>query len=179
MGIRLVWGQKIASSNLATRTYEAFEMSYDPLDRKLLELESHLRDLTPEQRDKILDWIKTGKQRTAKINKSIKALQDSMDTLRVLIKYTVFDLEATRRENMELREQVAQLQRILEGHGYYTEGSIEIGRELPEGESGLIDLPEMGDFIHNAECDHPYDCYCECLHCQAFRERMSLGDGAD
>lgn len=154
-------------------------MSYDPLDRKLLELETHLRDLTPEQRDKILDWIKTGKQRAAKINKSIKALQDSMDTLRVLIKYTVFDLEATRRENGELREQVAQLQRILEGHGYYTEGSIEIGTELPEGEGGLIDLPEMGDFIHNAECDHPYDPVCECPHCERFRDRQEWHREAD
>ena len=35
--------------------------------------------------------------------KSISALQESLDYLRVCIKYMVFDLEATRRENKYLR----------------------------------------------------------------------------
>ena len=82
-------------------------MPTDPLNDKLLEIDSHLRDLTPEMRDKILDWIRTGKHKAAAIQKSVNALQDSLDTLRVIIKYTVFDLEATRRENQFLRDQLA------------------------------------------------------------------------
>ena len=95
----------------------------------------------------------------------------------------VFDLEATRRENLELQEMVAQLQRVLEGHGYYAEEGVELiadGDQLPEGEGGLIDLPDIGDFIHNNECEHPYDTNCWCEHCEACRIRMQQhGDGAD
>ena len=35
--------------------------------------------------------------------KSISALQESLDYLRICVKYMVFDLEATRRENEYLR----------------------------------------------------------------------------
>ncbi len=39
-----------------------------------------------------------------KFEKSLSDLQDSLDYLRISIKYTVFDLEATRRENTYLRK---------------------------------------------------------------------------
>jgi hypothetical protein len=39
-----------------------------------------------------------------KIEKSINSLQESLDYLRVCIKYQVFDLEATRRENEYLKK---------------------------------------------------------------------------
>ena len=163
-------------------------MSYDPLDSQILEIENHLRDLTPEERDRILDWIKNGKQKATNIKKLMEEVSNSFDTLRVVIKYMVFDLECTRRENKQLQETIAQLQEALEGHGLYAEDTNDnvgvlgewSGDELPEGEGGLIDVPNVGDFIHNTECDHPYDCDCECEFCHAFRNRMSLGgDGAD
>ncbi len=164
-------------------------MSHDPLENKLLEIEDHLRELTPEQQNKILDWIKNDKQRLLTIKKSLDSLQGSLDTVRVLVKYTMFDLEATRREKIDLQEQVAQLQQALEGHGHYAEDGIEQHLEpdagdfmmqLPEGEGGLIDLPSIGDFIHNSECGHPYDVDCWCEHCEACRIRMQQhGNGAD
>jgi len=43
-----------------------------------------------------------------KFEKSLSDLQESLDYLRICIKYQVFDLEATRRENEYLR-------RLLEG----------------------------------------------------------------
>ena len=43
-----------------------------------------------------------------KFEKSLTDLQESLDYLRICIKYQVFDLEATRRENEYLR-------RLLEG----------------------------------------------------------------
>jgi len=164
-------------------------MSHDPLENKPLEIEDQLRDLTPETRNRILDWIENDKQRTGKIIESVDSLKTSLDTLRVNIKYTVFDLEATRREKIDLQEQVAQLQRVLEDHGHYAEEGIEQHLEpdegdfmmqLPEGEGGLIDLPSMGDFIHSSECDHPYDTDCWCEYCEACRIRMQqYGNGAD
>ncbi|MFA5239219.1 MAG: hypothetical protein WC476_05860 [Phycisphaerae bacterium] len=39
-----------------------------------------------------------------KLEKSISELQESLDYLRICIKYQLFDLEATRRENEYLRK---------------------------------------------------------------------------
>ena len=39
-----------------------------------------------------------------KLKKSINNLQESLDFLRICIKYQLFDLEATRRENAYLRK---------------------------------------------------------------------------
>jgi hypothetical protein len=43
-----------------------------------------------------------------KLEKSISTLQESLDYLRVCIKYQVFDLEATRRENEYLRRLIEE-----------------------------------------------------------------------
>ena len=160
----------------------------DPLENKLLEIEDQLRDLTPETRNRILNWIKNDKQRANHMQESVDSLKRSLDTIRVNIKYTLFDLEATRREKAVLQKQLMALREVLEGKGYFTEegfDGIELiddgdGELLPEGEGGLIDLPNIGDFIHNSECEHPYDAQCWCEHCEACRIRMQQhGEGAD
>ena len=46
----------------------------------------------------------------ARMKKTICELQDSLDYLRLSVKYLVFDLEATRRENKYLRG-------LLDEHG--------------------------------------------------------------
>lgn len=157
-------------------------MSFDPMTDKLMEIEDHLRDLTPDQRDRLLGWITKNKQKANKLIERVQAVQTSLDTLRVQIKYQCFDLEATRRENVQLQEQIAQLQQILESKGYYSEEVIEIdenGTVLPEGEDGLIDLPHVGDFIHNNECNHPYDVDCECMFCEDYRWRQRQQNGSN
>ncbi len=156
-------------------------MPNDPLNSKLLEIENHLRDLNPEQRDQLLDWIKTGKQQTANIIKIVNALQDSLDTLRVHIKYTVFDLECTRRENQVLRDRINDMTEEMCSRGHYSEDEPMPGIEVfPPAGNGLIDIPETGDFIHSSECDHPYDAHCWCEYCDACRIRMQQhGEGAD
>lgn len=157
-------------------------MPTDPLNDKLLEIDSHLRDLTPEMRDKILDWIRTGKQKATSIRNSVNALQESLDTLRVIVKYTVFDLEATRRENQFLRDQLADLHEEMSSRGYYAENENPPSgmMMLPEAEEGVIDLPEIGDYIHNNECGHPYDIDCHCPHCDEYRWRMNQqSEGSD
>ena len=44
-----------------------------------------------------------------RIQAAIGELQDSLDYLRLSVKYLVFDLEATRRENAYLRRLVEQI----------------------------------------------------------------------
>ena len=162
-------------------------MSFDPLNDKLMEIEDHLRDLTPGQRERLLGWISKNKQKAEKLIEKVEVVQDSLNTLRVLIKYQSFDLEATRRENVQLQEQIAQLQQILESKGYYANDDNNVvidgdwaGDELPEGEGGLIELPHVGDFIHNNECDHPYNVDCQCMFCKDYRWRQQQqSEGSD
>ena len=60
-------------------------------------------------------------ERRERIKASVTELQESLDYLRLSVKYLVFDLEATRREN-------AYLRRMLE------QSSRDAQRELDEGE---------------------------------------------
>ena len=62
-------------------------------------------------------------ERRERIKASVNELQESLDYLRLSVKYLVFDLEATRREN-------AYLRRMLE------QSSRDAQRELDEGEDG-------------------------------------------
>lgn len=62
-----------------------FESSDNPKERKLAEQAKKIH-LTHKQ-----------------FEKSLSNLQESLDYLRICIKYQVFDLEATRRENADLR----------------------------------------------------------------------------
>ena len=62
-------------------------------------------------------------ERRERIKASVTELQESLDYLRLSVKYLVFDLEATRREN-------AYLRRMLE------QSSRDAQRELDEGEEG-------------------------------------------
>jgi hypothetical protein len=48
------------------------------------------------------------KARRADIKKSVSAMQETIDFLRLWIKYMLFDLEATRRENQYLRKMLEE-----------------------------------------------------------------------
>ncbi len=45
-----------------------------------------------------------------KLSESLTKLQQSLDYLRVMVKYQLFDLEATRRENAQLRKMLEDRQ---------------------------------------------------------------------
>lgn len=74
------------------------------LENKLNELVKEFGETADPQHRK---WAKLARQAQVnrkKLEKSIDSLQESLDYLRVCIKYQVFDLEATRRENKYLRK---------------------------------------------------------------------------
>ena len=62
-------------------------------------------------------------ERRERIKASVNELQESLDYLRLSVKYLVFDLEATRRENSYLRKMLEQSSRDAQ-------------RELDDGEEG-------------------------------------------
>ena len=67
---------------------------------KLLE---KINTLPSNQQARIKEAAANTQDRHDQMKKTIVELQDSLDYLRVSVKYLVFDLEATRRENKQLR----------------------------------------------------------------------------
>lgn len=70
------------------------------------ELEKLVREVGPFQgpsEERLLELAKQSRDCRKKLDTSIQGLQDSLDYLRVSLKYLLFDLEATRRENAYLK----------------------------------------------------------------------------
>ena len=71
---------------------------------KLANLMSEINTLPESERQKLANLAKQTRDRHDKMKKTVSDLQESLDYLRLSIKYLVFDLEATRRENKYLRD---------------------------------------------------------------------------
>ena len=74
------------------------------LEDKLNELVKEFGEISNPKHKKLVELAKQAQDNRKKLQKSISTLQESLDYLRVCIKYQVFDLEATRRENTYLRK---------------------------------------------------------------------------
>jgi len=79
-------------------------MDETSLEDKLNELVKEFGDAVDPQHRKLATLAKQARANRKKLEKSINSLQESLDYLRVCIKYQLFDLEATRRENKYLRK---------------------------------------------------------------------------
>ncbi|HUU98935.1 MAG TPA: transcriptional regulator [Phycisphaerae bacterium] len=76
--------------------------------KKLAELLAQIETLPDSERQRLQALAAETKQRHELIKKSVNTLQESIDFLRLWIKYLLFDLEATRRENTYLRKMLEQ-----------------------------------------------------------------------
>ena len=76
--------------------------------KKLSELVEQIETLPESERDRLTTLADETKQRHEDIKKSVGSLQESIDFLRVWIKYLLFDIEATRRENGYLRKMLEE-----------------------------------------------------------------------
>lgn len=75
------------------------------LEQKLNELVKEVGGTTAgPSASKLVSLAKQAQENHKKLQKSVNSLQESLDYLRVCIKYQLFDLEATRRENKYLRK---------------------------------------------------------------------------
>lgn len=72
--------------------------------KKLGELVDEIRHLPKPERDKLAVLAEEQKKRHEDLKKNVHNLHESIDFLRLSIKYLLFDLEATRRENCYLRK---------------------------------------------------------------------------
>src|SRR5262252_6581318 len=79
-------------------------MNEQEFQQKLGELISQIDKVPEGERNDLIRLAEETKHRHDRMKKTIGDLQDSLDYLRLSVKYLVFDLEATRRENQYLRK---------------------------------------------------------------------------
>ena len=79
-------------------------MDEKSLEEKLKELVNEVGGTTEPQYKKLAILARQVQNSHKKLKKSVNSLQESLDYLRVCIKYQLFDLEATRRENEYLKK---------------------------------------------------------------------------
>lgn len=76
--------------------------------KRLSELISQIDTLPEGERDRLHALAAETRARHEDLKKSVNSMQESLDFLRLWIKYMLFDLEATRRENAYLRKMLEQ-----------------------------------------------------------------------
>jgi hypothetical protein len=76
--------------------------------KKLNELINDIDSITAPNKEKIIRLAKKAKNQQDLLQVKLNNLQASLDSLRLGLKYLIFDLEATRRENNELRKRLNQ-----------------------------------------------------------------------
>lgn len=84
-------------------------MDESNFEQKINDLLNNIGDIPSPQRDKILFLARKNNEHYQVLQTKIAALQNSLDYLRLGVKYMIFDLEATRRENSDLRKQLEQM----------------------------------------------------------------------
>ena len=75
---------------------------------KMTQLISDIKTLPDAERARLEQLADETRNRHEQIKSTMTRLQDSLDQLRVSVKYIIFDLEATRRENLTLRKRLMQ-----------------------------------------------------------------------
>ena len=81
-------------------------MDEKTFQNKLASLMGEINTLPEGERKKLANLAEQTQERHSKMKKTMGELQESLDYLRLSIKYQVFDLEATRRENQYLRDMI-------------------------------------------------------------------------
>ena len=79
-------------------------MNESDFQGKLGDLIKQIGGLAPDKQESLTKLAEETRDRHDRMKKTVTDLQDSLDYLRLSIKYVLFDLEATRRENAYLRK---------------------------------------------------------------------------
>lgn len=79
-------------------------MNEQDFKTKMSELLGQINSLPASERPRLEELAAETQTRHEKMKETLGNLQESLDHLRLTVKYLVFDLEATRRENKYLRK---------------------------------------------------------------------------
>ena len=91
---------------LAVQSANATNSSSDrtALQSEVAELVAEIGTLPVDDREKLQVLAEETRERHQKLKQTVSNLHESIDFLRLSIKYLLFDLEATRRENVQMRK---------------------------------------------------------------------------
>ncbi|MCE5187249.1 MAG: hypothetical protein LLF76_14095 [Planctomycetaceae bacterium] len=73
---------------------------------RLFEILKDTDSLPRQDYDRIVHLARKSSESHEKLQQKLANLQQSLDYLRLGVKYLIFDLEATRRENVDLRKRL-------------------------------------------------------------------------
>ncbi len=79
-------------------------MDYTVFENKLDELLKLINSASSPKQEEVVTLIKQIKRFVKQLKKNADRFQESSDMLRIVAKYQLFDLEATRRENSCLKK---------------------------------------------------------------------------
>jgi uncharacterized membrane protein len=102
-------------------------MNDQEFQSKLGQMLEQINHLPADQKERLAGMAEEARERHSRMKKTVADLQDSLDYLRLSIKYIMFDLEATRREN-------AYLRKLLEKQANPESGETNDGNEWNEGQ---------------------------------------------
>lgn len=94
----------MSSQKQNLRPKKGFVMDETTFKTRLHELIEEIEQLPDPQKKVLKDLAAETKERHERLAASAKNVAEALDYLRLHIKYLVFDLEATRRENRYLRK---------------------------------------------------------------------------
>jgi len=75
----------------------------DAIQEKINELVTQIQGMPEPQRTRLMELARETQERHEQLKATFAKLHDGIDHLRLHVKYLMFDLEATRRENQQLR----------------------------------------------------------------------------
>lgn len=81
-------------------------MRDEQFEKRIADLKRQIADLPQASRDRVEAVAHKAQEDRDKLSHAMAAMQESLDSLRVGLKYVVFDLEATKRENQQLRDRL-------------------------------------------------------------------------
>jgi chromosome segregation ATPase len=93
------------------RRPEERDMDEISFQDKMNQILDRIRELPTDRAAAATEGIDSATARRERVQASVNELQDALDYLRLSVKYLVFDLEATRRENAYLRRMIEQSNR--------------------------------------------------------------------
>ena len=76
----------------------------DKIQEKIQELIGQIQGMPEPQRSRLMELARETQQRHEMLKATFSKLHEGIDHLRLHVKYLLFDLEATRRENVQLRK---------------------------------------------------------------------------
>ncbi len=85
-------------------------MGTENFQQKLNDLVKEIDHLPAVDQDRLRTLAEDAQERQVRMKEMINNLTENLDYLRLSVKYLVFDLEATRRENQFLRDLVQNQQ---------------------------------------------------------------------